>query len=317
MFKYLKEERELIHVISKNFEENDQLDEDVIVSIQGSEISGKEVLWVATRKGLIRYEFHNNSFSRFIIDPNTPNSLSNNFINDLYLNDNGILWIATRWSGVNKTDIRGNPFKHVQLKSEDEGLFYSASAFFMDKEGYLWVGACTGGLFKFDPQLKKVAQYQYSAERGFFIDAGAPFTNWIDCIYEDSDRNLWIGAGGWGPVIFDRENESFSYLDFNLPKGKSRPQRIEDILEDQFGTIWFAGEGLFYKEKAEYKYDPVNITDNEILQQAGIVDIYQSRKGDLYFGTLNNGLFCLKYNERSSMSFCQYGSEISESPGLI
>ena len=306
LFKYDMEKSELIHIISKNHKNNDHLRDDVIVSIQASKVAGNEVLWIATRRGLIKYSKHDDHFSRFVIDPTTPKSLSNDFINDLYINDNGLLWIATRWSGVNTIDTRGNPFKHVQLKSEEEDLYFSASSFYLDRKGYLWVGACTGGLFKFDPELNKIAQYQYSAKQGFFIDADTPFTNWIDFIYEDSDNVLWVGLGGWGPAIFDRQSESFSFVDFNLPEGHSRPERIEIIYEDQSGTIWFAGDGLFYKDKMENKYDPVNIIDHDILRQSGVYDIFQNSQGDLYFGTLNNGLFCLKYNDRDSMKFCQY-----------
>ncbi|MCD4732358.1 MAG: hypothetical protein K8R74_17265, partial [Bacteroidales bacterium] len=317
LFKYIIKERELIHVISGNDENNDHLRDDVIVSIQGSKKPDKKALWIATKNGLINYNLRNDRFSRIVIDPITPKNLSNNFINDLFLNDNGILWIGTTWSGVNKLDTRGNPFKHVQLKSEDEDLFYSASSFFMDKKGYLWVGACTGGLFKFDPQINKVAQYQYSTEKGFFIDVGSTFTNWIDFIYEDSGDNLWISLGGWGPAIFDRKKESFIYLDINLPEGHSRPDRIIDILEDQSRTMWFAGNGLFYKEKTENINDPVKIIDNEMLQESEFLDIFEDSKGNLYFGTHNNGLFCLRHNERASMKFSHYGSNVSESPGLF
>ncbi len=318
LFKYVIEERELIHIISGNDKNIDHLRDDVIVSIQGSKTAGKEVLWIATRKGLVKYDLHNDRFSRYVIDPTTPKSLSNNYINNLCLNDNGILWIGTAWSGVNKIDTRGNPFIHVQLKLEDEELFYSASSFFMDKKGYLWVGACTGGIFKFDPQLKKVAQYQYSAEKGFFIDASNPFTNWIDFIYGDSDNVLWIGLGGWGPAIFDRERESFIFLEFNLPEGHPRPERMQDILEDQYGTIWFGtwGSGLFKKDRSDGKHDPVNIVHHKILMHAIILEIFEDSQKNLYFGTAKNGLFCLEAKNRGNMQFTQYGSTESESPGL-
>ncbi len=267
---------------------------------------------------MINYDLQYDLFSRIVIDPTTPNSLSNDWINALYLNNNGILWIGTAWSGIDKIDTRGNPFKHIQLKSEDEELFYSASSFFMDKKGNLWVGACTGGVFKFDPRLEKVAQYQYNAEKGFFIDAGTPFTNWVDFIYGDSDDILWIGLGGWGPAIFDRKRESFIFLDFNLPEGHPRPERIQDIFEDHTGTIWIAtwGSGLFKKEKTDGKYDPVNIVHHEILMNAIILDIFEDSNGNLWFSTAEDGLFCLKAKERETMQFTQYGSTESGSPGL-
>ena len=313
IFKYNKEENELIQINSEKDRNSDHLINDVIVSIKGSIKAGKEILWIATRNGLVKYDIHNDRFSRFVIDPTTLKSLSNNSIEDIFINNNGIMWIGTTWSGVNRLDTRGNPFYHVRVKSSD-GKMVSPTAIFMDQTGYLWVGAYPGGLYKFDQQFNQIAQY--STYKGFFLDVGSTFTNWLDCIYEDYGRNLWIAIGGWGPAIFDREKESFTYIDYNLTEGYARPERIQDILQDHSGTIWFAENGLFKKEKAENLYDPVNIVDNAIFQQTGFYDIFEDSNKNLYFGTTDNGLFCLKYNDRASKEFTHYGSTVSDSPGL-
>jgi len=317
LFKYVKKEKQLIRIISRGNSKNDDLKDDVIASIQESKIGRKRILWIATRKGLVRYDVDNNRFIRFTIDPETTESISNNFINTLYLNDAGILWIGTAWSGVNKTNTRGNPFQHVQLKSDDDELFYSASSFFMDKKGYLWVGACAGGLFMFDPKMKKAGQYQYSSEKGFFIDAGTPFTNFVDFIYEDSDGFIWIGAGGWGPLIFDREREKFIYIDFALPEGCVRPERVQGILEDNSGTIWVGTDrGLFVKKKDEGKYDPLNIIDNDLLQRESILTVFEDSKGDLYFGILQGGVYCLQKTDSKNKIFRFFVNENADTSEL-
>ncbi|MCD4682049.1 MAG: hypothetical protein K8R86_02095, partial [Bacteroidales bacterium] len=316
LFKYIIEERELIHVISGNDKNNDHLRDDVIVSIQGSKISGKKALWIATKNGLINYDLRNDRFSRIVIDPTNPISLSNNFINDLFLNDNGILWIGTAWSGVNKLDTRGNPFNHIQLKSEDNNLFYTAGGFFMDRQGYLWVSACTEGLFKFDQQFNKIAQYNF--EKGFTIDADSPITNHVDYIYEDSDSVLWIGLCGWGPVIFDRDKESIIYLDSDLPQEENiRQERINSILEDARGSIWYGADGgIFIKEKDESKHDPIRFIDKALVRQSCFYDIFEDGEGNLYFGIQGQGALCLKPENHKSMEFIHHGKDESE-PGIF
>jgi len=315
-FKYNCKENKCIQIISKGKFNKDDLKDDAISSIQGSFGSGKDLLWLATKNGLVRYDVKNNDFTRILIDPNKYNSLSNDFINTLYLNRNGILWIGTAWSGIDRIDSRGNPFHHVQIKSENDDLYYSAGGFCMDEHGILWVSACTEGLFKFDQELNSIARYTF--DKGFTIDANSPITNHVDYIYEDNDGILWIGVCGWGPVIFNRDEESILYLHSNLTKDELfRQERINSIIEDSYGNIWYGADGgVFIKEKDSKRSDPIRFLNREIVNQVCIYDIYESNEGDIYFGTLENGAYCLRKRERDSLIFSYHGKDESE-PGLF
>jgi len=76
LFKYDNRNSELLHINPKKQNNNDHLPEDVIVAIQGSINSDKEVLWIATKNGLVNYDLNTDLFSRFTIDPSSTNSLS-------------------------------------------------------------------------------------------------------------------------------------------------------------------------------------------------------------------------------------------------
>jgi signal transduction histidine kinase/ligand-binding sensor domain-containing protein/DNA-binding response OmpR family regulator len=313
LFEYTKK-KELVPARWSDIEHEDSLMNDAVTSIQEVNDNGNHILWIATRNGLVNYDLIQKRFVRIVIDPSSPYGLSNNSISDLWLNNAGILWIATAWSGVNKLDTRGNPFRHVRLQSGDPDLSYSASSFCMDKNGYLWVGACEGGLFKFDRLYNKLAQY--NTNKVSFVDVGTVITNFEDCIYEDFENNLWIGLGGWGPAIFDRKTESFRYLECDLPPGQERPIRISDILEDHCGILWFATYGLYKKEKNESRFAPIHLVDNELLKQSAIYDLYEDKEENIYIGTYEDGLFCLRSQDRDSMHFTRYGTEEYESRGL-
>jgi signal transduction histidine kinase/ligand-binding sensor domain-containing protein/DNA-binding response OmpR family regulator len=316
LFKYVREERRVVHVTSITREGDDDLSDDVIVKIKESPTDEEDILWIATRNGLVKYDKHNDSFSRIIIDPFSNMDISSNFLEDISITKNGILWAATRYSGLNRMNTNENPFKQVRLKSKSTGIFHSASALYMDHDKNLWVGACTGGLFKFNPSMDLIGHYQYSTNKGFFIDARSPYTNFIDCISEDSMGNIWIGAGGWGPVVFNPDSESFSFLEMDSPEGFPRPDRIADILEDSYGVIWFGTEGLYKKEFLENIKDPIHLVDHDVLKKAIIVDIYEDRDRNVYFCTDGDGLFCLKDEDRDNLLFTQYGGTESGSPGL-
>jgi len=314
LFKYETDNKEFTHIISGNNGNGDHLRDDAIASITGSVRSGKEVLWIATKNGLVRYDANNDSFIRHVIEPHNDKSISNDFINDLYLNENGILWIGTAWSGIDKLDIKGNHFHQVLLKSDDDRL-HAAGAFCLDRKGYLWVGGAAAGLFKFDQQMKKVAHYTF--EKGFTIDADSPITNHVDYIFEDSDDILWIGLCGWGPVIFDREKESFIYLNSNLPDEEHTYQeRLISIIEDDSGTIWFSGNSIFKKDKNDDKYARLEHINTDSTKNHGHYELYEDSHGDIYFGVEKLGAYCLKSRHRDSMKFTHFGNDESE-PGLF
>lgn len=315
LFKYIPAENACIQIFSESDCNDDNLKDDAISAIQGLFGSGQNALWLATKNGLVKYDIKNNSFIRILIDPNRNYSLSNDFINTIYLNNNGILWIGTAWSGVDRMNTEGSPFKQVQIQPENEELFFTACGFYMDKQGFLWVSACTEGLFKFDGDLKKIDRYSF--ENGFTIDANSPITNHIDYIYEDINGALWLGLCGWGPVIFNREDESVIYLSNDLNDDEQyRQERINSIVEDADGNIWIGADGgIFFKEAGSNLDDPIRFLGQNVINQALIFDVFESSDGDIFFGTLDHGAYSLKRENKDSLIFHFHGIDESE-PGL-
>lgn len=316
LFKYNPAKKRCIQIISKSKSNKDNLKDDAVSFIQGSFRPGQHILWLATKNGLVRYDIHSNYFKRILIDPQKIYSLSNNFINTLYLNDNGIIWIGTGWSGVDRMDTEGSPFKQVQIQPKNEELFYTACGFCMDKQGFLWVSACTEGLFKFDHELNKIAQYSF--QKGFTIDANSPITNHIDYIYEDNSGVLWLGLCGWGPVKFNRNNESIQYLNTDLDDSeKFKQERINSIIEDDGGNFWIGADGgILFKEKGNNLTEPIRFFGEDIVDQTLIFDVFESSKGNIYFGTLDKGVYSIQKDDRESLSFHYHGIDETE-PGLF
>ena len=73
-------------------------------------------MWFATRDGLNRYD--GNTFVVYKNNPDDPNRLSANFVEDLIEDDHGYLWIAT-WGGVNKFDPTTERFTHYRYNPDN------------------------------------------------------------------------------------------------------------------------------------------------------------------------------------------------------
>ncbi len=99
-----------------------------------------------------------------------------------------------------------------------------------DQMGFLWVGT-NFGLNRLDGYT--TINYTNNPEDTTSISA-----NFIKCVYNDSQNNLWVGTIGGGLNLYDRPNNSFIRF---LPSHKQNSissYNITSIVEDKDGNIW-------------------------------------------------------------------------------
>ena len=88
----------------------------------------------------------------------------------------------------------------------------------------------------------------------------------VTVIYEDRDRNLWVGNGYNGLNLFDRERESFSRFEKNLNDSTSLGGNdIRTIYEDTKGCLWIgtSGGGLNLFDKKTHKFKQFKVQSNK------------------------------------------------------
>src|SRR5690606_23575966 len=94
-------------------------------------------------------------FTRYLYDVDDPESLSNNFVECMYEDASGTLWIGTR-AGLNKLDKRTGKFQRYTTAN---GLTnYWINTLLGDAEGRLWMST-QGGISTFDPQQQTFTNY--------------------------------------------------------------------------------------------------------------------------------------------------------------
>jgi ligand-binding sensor domain-containing protein/signal transduction histidine kinase len=172
-------------------------------------------LWLATRGGLVRFD--GVRFSTYLAG--SVEGLESSTMQDLLVDRDGSLWIATLGGGVAH-------FQHGKFHSytSRDGLpSDDVNALHQDAHGVLWVGTREG----------KIARLQQDRFEEVSLGmAGSRITAFV----EDVDQSLWIATFGNG--VFRLRSgilTAFSVKD-GLPNDK-----VSDLCRDHSGKIWTAG----------------------------------------------------------------------------
>jgi ligand-binding sensor domain-containing protein/DNA-binding CsgD family transcriptional regulator len=186
-------------------------------------------------------------------------------------------------------------FNHISL---NEGLpNIPINCIAQDSYGYIWLGT-TQGLFKYNGYA--FTKFAYSAK-----DTTTVPDNFINCIVEDSDKNLLIGTNGRGFCIFRRDKnrfERFSHHD-SIPTSIIN-NTVKTIFQDSKGYIWIGtlggGIDVFDKRKKTFQHlTPANSAHNERHISSFAEDkrgnVWVGRyKGDLcYYQSIQNKFICV------------------------
>ncbi len=106
-----------------------------------------------------------------------------------------------------------------------------------DKNGDLWFGTSTEGLYKYDGEKFS----NFNKKDGLCA-------NNVAVVFQSTDGKLWLGSD-WGALCYF-ENEKFNSFD------KLSGIAIRTIIEDKKGNLWFGGrKGNLWKYDGEQLID--------------------------------------------------------------
>lgn len=113
-------------------------------------------LWVGSYGGgLIKLDPETGEYEQFYLDPDNPNSLSDNIVFSIHEDENGRFWIGTN-SGLNMFYPATGSFRRFGTK---EGLANEVIyGILPDEKGRLWLST-NRGIIRFDPETFEVKNY--------------------------------------------------------------------------------------------------------------------------------------------------------------
>lgn len=279
---------------------------------------GKGELWFASYgDGLFYYEGDS------IMQLNTNNGLSDDYVYTLVLDANNKIWAGTD-NGINICSKQGEKIKIEQLSVEDGLPDFIVKSLVLDDIGNIWIGLHDKGIC-----------YYSFIQKEFIIPIA--FNDWEYGPVESllvTDRTLWIGSSKKGILNYDI-NKEIIRQDISLNKKNSYKthsflndfegniwmatneellltsarrilhfkaindiplSNIHAILSDSEDQIWLANDKGLYRfnpntenGQKQLKFFPLNVD----VSTRKIMCLYQDQFGFLWIGTFGNGIIRL------------------------
>ena len=247
----------------------------------------------------------------------TGNGLSQISVNDVYVDENGLVWIGTR-EGLNRYD--GNGIKVYRMEKGNPNSLFSNQVLKVtgDKSGHLYL-LCVDGIARFNMRtghFDTIFRGNVSAmhwHEGLYAARGneiflydtekealesfyrLPAGAMLSTIFFDSEKNLWIGT----------ENDGLFRLS---PEGslthEIKEEHISDVFEDSARNIW-AGTWKtgIHRRQTDGKWTNIRAGNGSILSDF-VRCFCEDNRGNLWIGTAE-GLDCM---DRTTGAFTHYGA---------
>ncbi|MCG8701995.1 MAG: GAF domain-containing protein, partial [Bacteroidales bacterium] len=218
------------------------------------------------------------------------------YVLDVMLDNKNNLWVGSeqmvkviQFDSITDKPLRRKNVRTIQPKFKNR-IFHESNVrcIHQDKSGKIWIGSLRG-LVRIDDynDLEKDSVHYTlfspdNTDKHKFLATGA------ECIYEDSDNNLWIGTIGGGLAYYHPESESFTY--YTKSNGLDGDNIIE-IIEDDNNILWMStnrGLSRFNPDAPEGEQFK-NYTVDDGLQGAIFINnaVYKNSNGEIFFGGPN------------------------------
>ncbi len=254
-------------------------------------------LYLATDAGVVYATRADRTFKSYQHNPKDKNSLLSNYTTAvLKSKKDGMIWVGTYNSGLDRLDPRSGKFKHI-LRGEGPYALNSAGimALLEDLHGKIWIGTSYGGVNIYDPRTQLIEKLIH--EDG---DTNTVCDNTIFSLYEDRAGNIWIGGYSKGISIYDPIKRTFKHL--NTRNSKLNSDVISAFYEDKKGIMYIAT-----MDGGLNSYDRRTGTFEHYTEQTGFINntinyITADRNGLLWIST-NHGLSSLNPRTRETRDY--------------
>jgi ligand-binding sensor domain-containing protein/serine phosphatase RsbU (regulator of sigma subunit) len=268
----------LIERYEADADDPDALSSHVVTAIFEDRRGG---FWVCTINGLNRLDRESGQFQRFRYDSDNSSTLSNSTALSIFEDLGGTLWVGTE-NGLNRFDPETETFERYEVESGDRTANAIVDIFESPSEaGELWLASMHRGLGLFDTQTGQITYFDHMVEHAHSV-------------YEDGDRNVWIGTYGQGLLRFDRESATFSRYQHDPEDTRSlSDNRILSFLEDRFGGLWvgtMSGLSRVNPEASSFTHVAHVPGVKNTLSDNMVWSIDEDSSGVLWVGTFSGGL---------------------------
>jgi signal transduction histidine kinase/ligand-binding sensor domain-containing protein/AraC-like DNA-binding protein len=185
--------------------------------------------YIATEKGLYNYS-ENLRSKRFINNASYNNALNINYLDRLFIDKTGCLWICTYGGGVDYCDLNTKPFYTIQNNPKASNTLSGNFIRVILEENVekVWIGTNENGLNCYDLKSRHFIVYD-AATSNLKLKS-----NLINALTFDKQGDLWVGTDH-GLDIISKDRRSLL-----KPAGIDEfPNAVVGLNCDTYGNIWF------------------------------------------------------------------------------
>ena len=216
------------------------------------------------------------------------------------------IWIATS-NGLVLFDRKKNIFKTYNTSNTNlKGNIIRS--IFEDSGHTLWLGIQDKGLHKIGLKgLKNIPDGRLAIEKVESEDEYSVYKRTLHAIYEDKDKNLWLGTNGDGVNMISGVKEKFQLIKIKQTgEYEGSYLRFWGMCADQDGNLWLGSDGdgiyVYNKDGNMLKHYFADGKKGSLTGNA-IISAFKDSKNNLWFGSYSNGLF--RFDPKSG-SFINY-----------
>jgi ligand-binding sensor domain-containing protein/serine phosphatase RsbU (regulator of sigma subunit) len=152
-------------------------------------VDKKKNVWIASAKGLSKFNLSDKKFHNYATVPGDRSSIPDNYINTLYEDNQGEIWIGTT-NGFCRYDRSTDHFIQFSTTFKNNSIL----SILQDNKGNFWFGTFGGGLnlITFDQQKKRFLSFNNYTNN---INNGKTIvSDVVSSLYEDRSHIIWIGS---------------------------------------------------------------------------------------------------------------------------
>jgi signal transduction histidine kinase/ligand-binding sensor domain-containing protein/AraC-like DNA-binding protein len=254
-------------------------------------------IWIYGENGLDRLV--GNHFKRFEYREDIPTSLSNNSINDVFMDEHKQLWIGTG-KGLNRFDATTNRFEHIKLSElEHEHHRFSISNIITgDKPNTLLVSTSGHGIYVLNAKTGAVDLPSTTSLQQLMG------TSFIGTLLLDNRGWLWAVTSHDGFKVIDLKTKKLVNINQTPEAGNVQTGQLISSLQSDPVTgnmlIGSSSNGLYIFDAAQQR---LRKPSDPNLQTKNIQSLLVKKDGTILLGSENRGIWVFDRTTETIMPY--------------
>lgn len=252
------------------------------LDVQTIFFDSKDNVWVGTwNSGIYLLKKGSKKFINYNVE-NTNGNIASNRILSFSEDGKGTIWIGSFSKGLHSYSFKTNKFTHYNFKPfiENNIIYSNIRIVLVDYKDNIWLGT-TRGLFKVEKNSQNTKIFPITELIGDKTIAKDLIS--VLSLYEDDQKNLWIGTDGNGLLQFNLTTKSYKKIGKEIGLHQ---ETVASIIQSKDKNLWVAGSRGLSKIELNNNNKVINYTTNDGLLSNDFNNnaVLEDKEGVLYFG---------------------------------